>query len=105
MRQPNAQEAARQLGKSHTTEVVAAEIKVRAERRMGEMLREQKEAGGFNAGGRPSETSRNERQVSLADVGISRDLSARSLQLAAMPAEHFEVAIASAAIKRRDAIH
>ena len=77
---------------------MAAEIKVRAERRLGEMLREQKAAGGMSQGGRPSETCREERQVSpsLSDIGISRDLSSRSQQLAAMPADHFETAIASA---------
>lgn len=75
---------------------MAAEIKVRAERRLGEMLREQKETVGLNPGGRPAETPRDERGVSLADIGISYDLSSRSQQLAAMPAEHFETAIASA---------
>ena len=74
---------------------MAAEIKVRAERRLGEMLREQKNAGLLEKG-RPSEKCLEERHLSLSDVGISRDLSSRSQQLAAMPAEHFETAIASA---------
>lgn len=76
---------------------MAAEIKVRAERRLGEMLREQKETVGLNQGGRPAETpSKPERVSTLSDVGIDYKLSMRSQQLAAMPEHHFETAIASA---------
>lgn len=77
---------------------MAAEIKVRAERRLGEMLREQKETIG-TAAGRPAINSSALEQIkppTLADVGIDRKLSMRSQQLAAMPEQHFEAAIASA---------
>jgi len=53
----------------------AAEIRMRAERRLGEMLREQKETVGLSEGGRPSKTCNNGGQVSapsLKDVGIDR---------------------------------
>ncbi len=74
---------------------MAAEIKVRAERRLGEMLREQKAAGGMNDGGRPTKTGSSLEPVlpTLAEVGIDKKLSMRSQQLAAMPEQHFETAI------------
>jgi hypothetical protein len=76
----------------------AAEIKVRAERRLGEMLREQKETVGMNSGQllRGSVSEPRESIPTLADVGIDKKLSMRSQQLAAMPSEHFEAAIATA---------
>jgi hypothetical protein len=82
---------------------MAAEIKVRAERRLGEMLCEQKAAGGMNVGtagmGRPH-IGGSERELpnspTLAEVGIDKKLSMRAQQLAAMPEQHFETAIASA---------
>ena len=59
---------------------------LRAERKLGEMLREQKETVGF-AQGRRSDLVPKENQVkpTLADAGIDRKLSMRSQQLAAMP--------------------
>lgn len=78
---------------------LAAEIKVRAERRPGEMLRDQKETGGMNTGAKgvgKSAVVIDDRTPTLAEIGISKDLSSRSQQLAAMPAEHFETAIATA---------
>ena len=60
----------------------AAEIRIRAERRMGEMLADSE----LQKGGRPAEkTGRDERPVSkpptLAEVGISKDLSSRHRSL------------------------
>jgi hypothetical protein len=77
---------------------MAAEIKVRAERRLGEMLREQKETVGLAQGRRSDLVVNNDevRTPTLSEIGISRDLSSRSQQLAAMPEHHFETAIASA---------
>lgn len=77
---------------------MAAEIKVRAERRLGEMLREQKDTVGLAQGRRSDLVVNNDevRTPTLSEIGISRDLSSRSQQLAAMPADHFETAIASA---------
>ena len=73
----------------------AAEIRIRAERRLGEMLAEQKADGGLHEGGRPTqETGRHARPVSekprLADAGISKDLSSRAQKLAAVPEKTFE---------------
>jgi N6-adenosine-specific RNA methylase IME4 len=79
-------------------ELCAAEIKVRAERRLGEMIKEQKEGGGLHEGGRPKKTCSAEEQVSelatLADLGIDRKLSARAQKIAAIPEPAFERAIA-----------
>ncbi len=53
----------------------AAEIRIRAERRLGELLEPQREKRG----------GPNSRPTSLKDAGISWDLSARSQKLAAVP--------------------
>lgn len=81
---------------------MAAEIKIRAERRLGEMIREQKETVGLNRGlvgtrlsGSKQEPLRDDRPT-LADAGIDKKLSSRAQKLAAIPEEHFETAIATA---------
>lgn len=76
----------------------AAEIKVRAERALGEMIRQQKETQGLNEGGRPQKTGSVAEPVlpTLSDVGIDRKLSMRSQQLAAMSESQFESTIATA---------
>jgi len=91
--------------KNKGLEVDAAEIRIRAERRLGEMLGQ----SDLHAGGRPKKTGRQSRPVSdgsdgmrssgttalpkLADVGISKDLSARAQKIAAVPAEEFETQV------------
>lgn len=79
---------------------MAAEIKIRAERRLGEMIREQKETVGLNRGtaglgdanvGRRTGGSVVEPPVkvpTLAEVGIDKKLSSRAQKLAAIPEEH-----------------
>jgi len=73
----------------------AAEIKVRAERALGEMIRQQKDTVGLNEGQlrRGSYMEPREDKPTLADVGIDKKLSMRSQQLAAMPEEHFETTV------------
>lgn len=91
--------------KNKALEVDAAEIRIRAERRLGEMLGQ----SDLHAGGRPKKTGRQSRLVSdgpdgmrsspttalpkLADAGISKDLSARAQKIAAVPAEEFEAQV------------
>lgn len=75
----------------------ATEIKVRAERKCGEMLA----ATEMNDGGRPSKNQSDDTTglsttPTLADMGITKDQSSRYQQLAAMPDEHFETAVATA---------
>jgi hypothetical protein len=78
----------------------ATEIKVRAERRCGELLRVTAESGqrATAAGNVNQHTPRvsNDTTPTLADMGLTRDESSRYQQLAAMPAEHFETAVATA---------
>jgi len=73
----------------------AVEVKIHAERRMGELLAHQPK----NEGGRPTETGRDSRPVSkptLREMGISKDESARAQKLAALPAEEVAERIALA---------
>ena len=73
-----------ELGKE--AENAAAEIRLRAERRVGELLREMPR----NVGGRPTETCRDDRQVSLGQLGVSRDESSAFQRMAAIPENDFE---------------
>lgn len=78
----------------------ATEIKIRAERKCGEMLKEgakngERATAGKNQGARSSQPATNS-QKTLSDIGISRDQSSRWQKLADMPEEHFETAVATA---------
>jgi len=71
----------------------ATEIKVRAERRCGELLRTTEK----NKGGNPNLSRRSTGSLpTLESIGITRDESSRYQQLAAMPDKHFETAVATA---------
>ena len=72
-----------------TMETQAISIRLRAERKQGELLRDMDLA----PGGKPyhSSSGREARPVeTLADMGITKDQSARSQQLASMPESEFE---------------
>jgi hypothetical protein len=72
----------------------ATEIRVRAQRKAGEMLVQAREQGQRAASGG---TLRKESSAAtLSQIGITKDQSSRYQQLAAMPAEHFETAVATA---------
>lgn len=80
-------------------ETDAAEIRIRAERRLGELLRAQKETVGLNQGAVPGKTGNKGAPVldprpTLAEAGITKKLSSRAQKLAAVPAEEFELEIA-----------
>lgn len=77
------------------TELVewATEIKVRAERRAGELLMAMAENGGRAGKGKPSEMSQ---ATTLSDLGVSRDQSSRWQKLAAVSESKFEQAVAAA---------
>jgi hypothetical protein len=72
----------------------ATEIKVRAERRCGELLAQTAKNTGVRVSGRMV-VERSDRHT-LAEMGITKDQSSRYQQLAAMPDEHFETAVATA---------
>ena len=81
--------------KNRQLEIDAAEIRIRAERRLGELIRQQKETAGLNQGGRPTEkTGSQEEPVlqppTLAEVGIDKKLSSHAQKVAAIPEPEFE---------------
>jgi N6-adenosine-specific RNA methylase IME4 len=79
--------------KNRNLEADAFDLRVRAERKLGEMIVSQKETVGLNVGGRPK-TGTSEEPVSkpgpLAEAGIDKKLSARAQKLNAIPPAKFE---------------
>lgn len=100
----NKAEAMRVYGmqaKNKTLEVDAAEIRIRAERKLGELIAEQKRGEGLAKPG-PKSVVTDDRNKSvpttnriptLAEAGISKDLSSRAQKMAAVPAEEFEAEV------------
>jgi hypothetical protein len=80
----------------------ATEIKLRAERRAGELLYEMAERGERDAGGRGRIESRPATQ--LKDLGITKTQSSRWQKLAALPEEKFEEKVARTVAKASDLI-
>lgn len=79
----------------------AAEVKLRAERRGGEILREMKENGWRDAGHGGDRKSRySDATVTLDDLGLTKSESSRWQQIATMPADAFERQIADAKRER-----
>jgi len=86
--------------KNRDLEADAIEIRMRAERRLGEMLVEQKATVGFNRGtagtGRPNlggaaaEPPKVDHRPTLAEAGIDKKLSSRAQKLAQVSPERFE---------------
>ena len=75
----------------------ATEIKVRAERRAGEMLAESKANGERHGqGGNQAKSPDATLPPTLADIGISKSQSSRWQKLAAVPEEQFEQAVSAA---------
>jgi hypothetical protein len=88
----NRAEAARAYGKqakNRQLELDALEIRVRAERRLGEIIFEiRKERKLGSRGRRPRRDSQNE-TVTLRDLGISGNISAIAQRLALLPENRF----------------
>lgn len=85
--------------KNKSLEVDAAEIRIRAERRLGQLIAEQKAGEGLNKGvrmagksatGSAVVTDDHRKTPTLAEAGISKDLSSRAQKLAAVPDQEFE---------------
>ena len=77
----------------------ATEIKVRAERRAGEMLRDSAKSGArLSDDGKVNQHNRASHAdtPTLTDIGITPMQSSRWQALAAMPEDHFETAVATA---------
>ncbi len=79
----------------------AAEIRIRAERRMGQMLKAQKNNGKMNKGGGDRKSNKYHQShgdtsdsiTTLRTIGISRSMSSRSQAIASLPEELFEKTI------------
>ena len=75
-------------------EVDAAEIRIRAERRLGELIANQKDTMGLAKGGKPYQSKptgvKDTPVETLADAGIDKNLAKRARKLAAIPEERFE---------------
>ncbi|MES2671597.1 MAG: hypothetical protein V4673_14430 [Pseudomonadota bacterium] len=95
--------AAAKIAKNRTLEMQAIELRMRGERKLGEMLIAQKETVGLNRGragaGRPSlggaepEQRKIDDRPTLAEVGIDRKLSSHAQKMASVPEEKFEALI------------
>lgn len=91
-----AMQAYQRMAGDKTLEIDAAEIRIRAERKLGELIAAQKSEFGLNKGGRPSEKTGSQHEPvsnhvpTLSDVGVSKKLSSRAQKLAAVPEHEFE---------------
>jgi N6-adenosine-specific RNA methylase IME4 len=81
--------------KNRALEVDCAEIRMRAERRVGELMSAQKAAVGFHVGGRPRKTTSGSDVVlpTLKKAGIDDRLADRARKFAAIPLPKFEALI------------
>ena len=71
--------------RNHQLEIDAAEIRIRAERRLGELLVEQKATVGLNRGAAGIGTSavpQENRTPTLADIGVDKKLSSHAQRYA-----------------------
>lgn len=81
------------MAKDKTLLVDAREVQIRAKRRLGEMLAEQKVNGGMNTGAMGIGTSavpKRNRTPTLEEVGVSKKESASAQKIAAVPEPEFE---------------
>ena len=99
-----AMQAYGRMAQDQTLQAQAAEIRIRAERRLGELLAGQKSEGGLSRGAAgvginqhtPAEVRSSQTTApTLAEAGISKDLSSRAQKLAAVPEQEFEAALAA----------
>lgn len=89
------------MAKDKSMEIDAAEIRLRAERRLGELILAQKESVGLNKGvrmagkaGSSAVVTNDHREIpTLADAGISKDLSSRAQKYAAVPPAEFDAIV------------
>lgn len=86
-----------QQAKNRDAERKASEVRIRAERRAGELLIEMKQNGQRHSGANPGPGRGNDKGVArhdtLSGIGITRDQSSKWQQLAAIPKAEFERAV------------
>jgi len=88
--------------KNRQLEVDAAEIRIRAERRVGELIAAQRQSVGLAKGGgtgankhrRAAGTKQDPAAPTLAAAGIDKHLAERARKLAAVPEQQFETLVA-----------
>jgi N6-adenosine-specific RNA methylase IME4 len=87
-----------QQAKDHDLEANAVEIRMRATRRLAELITAQKQTVGMNLGGRPTKTGLSENPVlpTLASQGIDKNLANQARVLGAMDQAAFERKVAEA---------
>jgi hypothetical protein len=85
-------EAYARQAKDNEMRKLAVEIRMRAKRRLGELMAEQKAAGGMKVG-RPKKNGVTNTPISLAEAGIDKNLAKEARAAAAMPPDVFEQAI------------
>ena len=95
-----AMQAYGRMAKDKTLEVDASEIRIRAERRLGELIADQKKTVGLNRGAKISGKNADgsvvvgdDHRTTLDSAGISKDLSSRAQKLAAVPEAEFEAEV------------
>jgi hypothetical protein len=77
--------------KNRQLELDAAEIRIRAERRLGEIMAAQRDTVGVNKGGGDHRVERKPGDpATLAEAGIDKNLAHRARALAGMVSERFE---------------
>lgn len=80
-------------------EVMASEIRLRGERRLGELLIEAKAQGRFGRGRPPKNNSQEfgeySARIDLAELGVDHNLSSRSQKLGGITEQTFEAMVAS----------
>lgn len=95
--QAEAMRAYGRQAKNRELETYAQEIRLRAERKLGALIIQQKETVGLAPAGRPAKLVVADDQLNkvptLAEMGISKDLSSRAQKLAAVPDAEFEANI------------
>jgi hypothetical protein len=72
-------------------EIGASRVRVRAERRLGEVLKRMREMGERRGPGNPQLSS--DATIGLPELGITRDRASRAEALASVPEEEFEAAM------------
>tara|TARA_B000000460_G_scaffold248191_1_gene225060 strand:+ start:6692 stop:7513 length:822 start_codon:yes stop_codon:yes gene_type:complete len=92
--QSEAMRAYAKQAKNKQLEVQAAEIRIRAERRIGELMAAQRDAGGLAKGGQPHQSTGLQHNPvapapTLAEVGIDKNLADRARKYAAIPEDEF----------------
>jgi hypothetical protein len=98
-----AKEAAAKIAKDKSLEADAVEIRMRAERRLGELMEQQKKSFGLNKGGgdqrskhRDSKKPGGNANATLAEAGIDKNLANRARKARNPSDEEFEATISAA---------